>query len=47
MRSAYVPICLESVSGKPVGAIALAPSGERGVVATFGVIPSFQGKLNA
>lgn len=42
MRSAYFPICLESVSGKSVGTIALVQSGNRGRVATFGVIPSFQ-----
>jgi ribosomal protein S18 acetylase RimI-like enzyme len=42
MASAYFPICLESVSSKPVGTIALIPGGEHGQIATFGVIPSFQ-----
>jgi ribosomal protein S18 acetylase RimI-like enzyme len=42
MESAYFPICLESVSGKPVGTIAMVPTGNRGQIATFGVIPSFQ-----
>jgi ribosomal protein S18 acetylase RimI-like enzyme len=40
--SAYFPICLESASGKPVGTIAMVPTGNRGQIATFGVIPSFQ-----
>lgn len=44
MRSAYIPICLEAASGKPVGTIALVPHGDRGIIATFGVIPSFQGR---
>jgi ribosomal protein S18 acetylase RimI-like enzyme len=42
IESAYFPVCLESVSRKPVGAIALVPFGERGQIATLGVIPSFQ-----
>jgi ribosomal protein S18 acetylase RimI-like enzyme len=42
MQSAYFPICLESASGKPVGTIALVPSGDRGQVATLGVIPDSQ-----
>jgi ribosomal protein S18 acetylase RimI-like enzyme len=42
MRSAYFPICIESASGRPVGTIAMVPSGDRGHVATLGVIPSFQ-----
>lgn len=44
IRSAYFPICLESTSGKPVGTIALVSAGNRGQVATLGVIPSFQGR---
>jgi ribosomal protein S18 acetylase RimI-like enzyme len=42
MRSAYFPICIETASGRPVGTIAMVPSGDRGHVATLGVIPSFQ-----
>jgi len=42
MRSAYFPICIETASGRPVGTIAVVPSGDRGHVATLGVIPSFQ-----
>ncbi len=42
IQSAYFPICIESVSGRPVGTIAMVPSGDRGHVATLGVIPSFQ-----
>jgi ribosomal protein S18 acetylase RimI-like enzyme len=44
MDSAYIPICLEAATGKPVGTIALVPQGKRGQIATFGVIPSFQGR---
>ena len=42
MQSAYFPICIEKDSGKPVGTIALVQSGDRGQIATFGVIPSHQ-----
>jgi ribosomal protein S18 acetylase RimI-like enzyme len=42
MRSAYFPICIEAASGRPVGTIAMVPSGDQGHVATLGVIPSFQ-----
>jgi len=40
--AAFFPICLESVSRKPVGTIAMVADGERGQIATFGVIPAFQ-----
>jgi ribosomal protein S18 acetylase RimI-like enzyme len=42
MGSAYFPICLERASGKAIGTIAIVPQGERGQIATFGVIPAFQ-----
>ena len=42
MRSAYFPICIESASGRAVGTIAMVASGDRGHVATLGVIPSYQ-----
>jgi ribosomal-protein-alanine N-acetyltransferase len=44
MKSAYFPICIEKRTGKPVGTIALVQSGERGQIATFGVVPSHQGR---
>ncbi len=44
IKSAYFPICLESISKKPVGTIALAHSENRGQIATLGVIPAFQGR---
>jgi ribosomal protein S18 acetylase RimI-like enzyme len=44
IKSAYFPICLESASKKPIGTIALATSGNRGQIATLGVIPAFQGR---
>lgn len=42
MQAAYFPICLESVTGKPIGTIAMVTSGDRAHIATFGVIPTFQ-----
>jgi len=42
LKSAYFPLCLEAASKKPVGTIAMVPSGNRGQIATLGVIPSFQ-----
>ena len=42
MKSAYFPICVEKETGIPVGTIALVQTGERGQIATFGVVPSHQ-----
>jgi len=48
LESAYMPICVEKSSQNPIGTIVAAEmktvKGTTGVVATFGVIPSFQGK---
>lgn len=46
LESAYMPICIETSSQKPIGTIVTTEMGPRGngVIATFGVIPSFQGK---
>lgn len=44
IKSAYFPICLESVSRKPVGTIALVASGAKGSILTLGVIPPYQGR---
>ncbi len=38
----YTLLCIECASQQPVGTIAAAETGGKGVIATFGVVPSFQ-----
>lgn len=40
----YTLLCVEPASQQPVGTIAAAEMGEKGVIATFGVVPAFQRK---
>lgn len=44
LESPYMPICVEKESQRPIGTIVTTAKGIHGTVATFGIIPSFQGK---
>lgn len=44
LESSYSPICVEKSSQRPIGTIITTTKDTHGTIATFGVIPSFQGK---
>ncbi|MHA2497207.1 MAG: GNAT family N-acetyltransferase, partial [Candidatus Hodarchaeales archaeon] len=44
LESPYMPICVEKESQRPIGTIATTTKSTHGTIATFGVIPSFQGQ---
>ncbi|MFQ5976843.1 MAG: GNAT family N-acetyltransferase [Candidatus Heimdallarchaeota archaeon] len=44
LESPYRPICVEKSSQRPIGTIVTTAKDTHGVIATFGVIPSFQRK---